>query len=165
MAKTTLSEDLLGNKRYIFHFDVSDYYVSDARLYGSFAGDTPRGGSTGHVYIAQTDVFLNLSFIDFTFTKDDTSVVLAVSSETLDFFSPVNASLSSCNEADVRKILAILFFVALVILLWKPVVAPLLGLIWKIICFPLKYFYAKSLLRDKDNNRTSKSKSKRRRKK
>lgn len=151
------SSQLLDETVVSFRFDVSDYYVSDAQVYGTFGGVR---GTFGHAYVAQTDVFLNFSFIDFTFTKDEQSTILAVSSDVIDFFPSLQHYRgSSCNGADVRKILAILLVVALIILLWKPVVVPLLSFVWKIICFPFKHLYIKNLLGDK-NSRSKKSKKK-----
>ncbi|MBO5224690.1 MAG: hypothetical protein J6C23_09295 [Clostridia bacterium] len=75
-----------GKTAYIFHFDLSDYYT--APCYLNNVGAVAASDGT-HAYVAQTDVFLNFTFIDFTFCKNGVATVLAVSSDVIDIFPPI----------------------------------------------------------------------------
>lgn len=126
-------KSLINEQAFVFHFDVSDYYVSPARVWGKYQGPIGGTGITAinpsqHVYVAQTDVYLNLSFIDFTFVKDDVATVLAVSSDVIDFFPSVQHPESTgCADFDLSRMIRIVFgtilIIVLVVLLWNPVVS------------------------------------------
>ncbi|MBO5223514.1 MAG: hypothetical protein J6C23_03275 [Clostridia bacterium] len=127
------AKTLANEQAFVFHFDVSDYYASPARVWGKYQGPIGGTGITSiypsqHVYVAQTDVYLNLSFIDFTFVKDDVATVLAVSSDVIDFFPPIqHPGSTGCADFDLSRMLRIVFgtflIIVLVVLLWNPIIS------------------------------------------
>ena len=126
----TLSE--LSNKTLmLFRFDLSDYSTYPAVAWGTFGG---QGGSDGHAYVAHTDVFLNFSFIDFTFCKDSVATVLAVSSDTIDIIPDIQHPIvpESCDwKYWLTFILGVIFWFAVITLGLKYVVRPVLRFISK----------------------------------
>lgn len=137
----------------VFHFDVSDYYCSPALVLGEFGG---KGGTKNHAYVAQEDVYLNFNFIDFTFTKNEVSTVLAVSSPVIDI-TPEIQHPEVPKPFDfwywIKLILGIALVVLLVLIFWNPLIA-LLEIVVKIVIFPFKAIF--TLLEDKIKNRRKK---------
>lgn len=130
LKNLVLSSSLKNETVHVFRFNVSDYYVSPAKTWGTIGGSL---GSDGHAYVAQTDVFLNFSFIDFTFCKDSVATVLAVSSDTIDNVPPTQHPVVP-EGFDwlywLKFIVSIVFWVVVIILGWKYFVYPILRFIF-----------------------------------
>ncbi len=106
----------------VFHFDVSDYFCSPAYVAGEFGGK--NGTENGHCYVAQTDVYLNFTFIDFTFCNGEKVTTLAVSSPVIDIIPPIqHPEVSGCASFDIlywlKMVGAIILLLLVLTLIFK----------------------------------------------
>lgn len=114
----------------LFRFASTDYYSVDTeiRRYGSFYGN--------NAYMAQQTVFLDFDVIQLTFNKEGNYIVIPVVSSPIDIINDITPPLKGVNWLAVAILTIII--ILLVILLWKPVILPILKFIWNLISYPFK---------------------------
>ena len=114
----------------LFRFALTDYYSIDTeiRRNGSFYDDK--------AYMAQQTVFLDFDVIQLTFNKEGNFIVIPVVASPIDIINDITPPLKGTNW--IAIIIFAIIIILLVILLWKPVILPILKLIWNVISYPFK---------------------------